>query len=199
MHKAAMTVIAALTLLLAAVQAPAVEPGRGPLEPHGDFEAMSWPGMERSCRTPEDYLELRDYLGLSPVQVNKLNGMHTALKKERILKGARVKALEIELDDIMAKVDFKPAEALEKLREIEKARTELRAAVIKAASDARDALGPEQVERLTELVMSTPVTRRRGPGPGPMPAGKPAPDGPEREMMKEMMMKRMMEQKTPDK
>jgi Spy/CpxP family protein refolding chaperone len=121
---------------------------------HGDIDMMTWPKMNKSCRTPDFYIRHKDELGLSDEQVESLRKALVSAKKEAILKGAQVKALELELGEIVTRPDFKLADALAKLKEVEAARFELRSAMLKAASGARDILNPEQLKKLGELNMS---------------------------------------------
>ena len=116
----------------------------------GGIDMMTWPPMHKSCRTPEFYLHRSEGLGLSDEQVAALRKLQAALRKEQILKGAAVKALELDLSEIVTMTDFKLPDAVAKLKEIEKARLELRSTVLKYSSDARDQLSPEQLEKVKE-------------------------------------------------
>lgn len=155
--------------------------------PRGDVDGMTWPRMNRSCRTPDFYLDNAGALGVSDVQAESLEKLDEALKRDMIIKGAQVKALELDLSGIVTKTDFKYEDAVAKLKEIEKARTELRMTVIKASSDARDVLGVEQLDRIKDMDMpgracrTMPDGKPRMPGMGGMPE----------EMMKEKMMENM--------
>jgi hypothetical protein len=154
---------------------------------HGDIDMMTRPGMNMSCRTPEFYFRHKDELGISPYQADALGKLYFSLKKDMITKGAVVKVLELDLSEIVTKPDFKLSDAQDKLKDIEKARTELRSAVLKASSDARDLLGPEQLEKLKELNMSLMMG-----GPG-MPMPMAMPDGAMKEKMMEKMRQKMTE------
>lgn len=154
---------------------------------HGDIEMMTRPGMNMSCRTPEFYLRHKDDLGISPYQADALGKLYFSLKKDMITKGAAVKVLELDLSEIVIRPDFKLSDAQDKLKDIEKARTELRSAVLKSSAAARDLLGPEQLEKLKELNLSMMMG-----GPGrPMPMGMP--DGAMKEKMMEKMRQKMTE------
>jgi len=149
---------------------------------HGDIDMMTRPGMNKSCRTPEFYLRHNEELGLSPYQLEALNKLSASLRKDMITKGAAVKVLELDLGEIVTTPDFKLADAQEKLKEVEKARTDLRMTVLKASADARDTLSPEQLEKLKEINLSL-ITGGKMPG------------GPRGEM-KEMMMEKMRQKMT---
>ncbi|MBI5190738.1 MAG: hypothetical protein HZA22_08690 [Nitrospirae bacterium] len=161
----------------------------GMMGPRGDVDDMTWPRMNRSCRTPDFYLDNAGALGVSDVQADSLEKLDESLKRDMIIKGAQVKALELGLSGIVTKTDFKYEDAVAKLKEIEKARTELRITVIKASSDARDVLGVEQLDRIKDMDMpgracrTMPDGKPRMPGMGGMPE----------EMMKEKMMENMRE------
>jgi len=108
----------------------AMEGMRGDRDSRGDSPMMTMPHMRRTCRTPGSYIRLADDLGLSDAQLESLGRLDSSLRKEAVLKGASVKVMEMELSDIVADVDFKLDAALAKLADIEKARTDLRKAVI---------------------------------------------------------------------
>ena len=155
----------------------------------GGIDMMTWPPMHKSCRTPEFYLHRSEGLGLSDEQVAALRKLQAALRKEQILKGAAVKALELDLSEIVTMTDFKLPDAVAKLKEIEKARLELRSTVLKYSSDARDQLSPEQLEKVKEL-----GTRRCYNCGMAMPGmGEKNPEGMKRQMM-EKMRNQMMNQ-----
>ena len=145
----------------------------------GDIDMMTWPPMNKSCRTPDFYLGMKDGLELTDKQVETLERLALTMRKETIMKGAAVKVLEMELSDIVTKTDFKLQDAEAKLKEIEAARLELRKAVVKASAAARDALTPEQLGTVRDIAA--------GGGPGTT-------KDPEKmkRMMMEKMQKRMM-------
>jgi len=145
-------------------------PGR-----HCDGPGATYPRMRRSCRTPDFYLRMSDELGLSDSQVEALDGLDAGLRKEVFLKGASVKVMEMDLSDMVGRVDFRLDDALARLKDIEKARTELRTAVLTASSKARDVLTPEQKAQLKAVVIRQPA------------------DGDKRTMMKQMRHEMMRE------
>ncbi len=155
----------------------------------GDIDMMTWPPMNKSCRTPEFYLHRSEGLGLSDEQVTALRKLQAALRKEQILKGAAVKALELDLSEIVTNTDFKLADALAKLKEIENARTELRSAVLKYSSDARDVLSAEQLEKVKELGTKRCYNCGRA-----MPGMEKTAPGEMKQQMMEKMRKEMMNQ-----
>lgn len=167
----------------------------GMMGPRGDVDGMTWPRMNKSCRTPDFYLDNSDALGISDVQAESLGKLDEGLRRDMIIKGAQVKALELDLSNIVTKTDFKYDDAAAKLKEIEKARTELRLTVIKASADARDLLGKEQLDKIKDMGLP-------GRGCRMMPDGRPdmqdkmdmpGMDGMPEGMMKEKMMENMRE------
>lgn len=117
----------------------------------GDIDMMTWPRIHQSCRLPDFYLKHQTELGLSDEQVDALQRALVSVQKEAILKGAQVKALELELSDMVTRPDFKLQEATAKLKEVEDARQALRSAMLGAAASARDSLSPEQLKKLKDL------------------------------------------------
>lgn len=164
----------------------------GIMGPRGDVDGMTWPRMNKSCRTPDFYLDNAGALGVSDVQAESLEKLDEALKRDMIIKGAQVKALELDLSGIVTKTDFKYEDAVAKLKEIEKARTELRMTVIKASSDARDVLGVEQLGRIKDIDMPGRGCRTTPDGKPGMPGMGGMPEDTMKEKMMENMRERMM-------
>ena len=146
---------------------------------------MAGPGMVRSCRMPDYYLMRSDYLDLSQEQVDNLRKLDMTMRKEAILKGAQVKALELDLSGIVTATDFKVDDAVAKLKDVEAARLDLRTAMIKIAGEARDLLSPEQLDKLKSAPetggMCGNMRRTRGG----------MKDGMKKKMMEKMMQKQM--------
>ena len=142
---------------------------------------MAGTGMVRSCRMPDYYLMRRDYLNLSQEQADNLGKLDMTMRKEAILKGAQVKALELDLSGIVTATDFKVDDAIAKLKDVEAARLDLRTAMIKIAGEARDLLSPEQLDKLKSV----------GPGNG-MCGNMCGKKGGMKDDMKKQMMEKMM-------
>jgi len=179
----------------------------GMMDKHGDIDMMTRPRMQKSCRTPDFYIMRADELGLSDNQLDALGKLDSALKKDMTLKGAAVKVLEMDLSDIVVRPDFKMSDAQSKLKDIEKARTELRTAVIKASSDARDLLAPEQLEKLKEMGIRgagsgagcdmTGCDKKGCETKGCMKHGQPGMEG-KKQMMMDKMQQEMMKENMPE-
>lgn len=159
---------------------------------HGDMALMTRPPMDGSCPTPRYYIENRDAIGLSDAQLADLRKLDFELTRGKLVKGAAVKALELELTEIVTDPAFSVDAALSKLSDIEKARMDLRTEVIKAAARARDFLDAGQKAALKELLLELPPSGRsrtetdEEPGPGM-----------DKEELKERMMREMMQKKMP--
>lgn len=155
--------------------------GAGKMGMHGDIDAMTWPPMQKSCKTPDFYLAHSGDLSLSEDQVDSIERIHSALKKEMILKGADVKVRELELSDIVSRADFKLGDAVAKLKEVEDARVTLRSSVLKYSAQARDILTPEQMKGLKALCRTERSGGMR--------------DGRMENNMKRMMMEKMQKER----
>jgi len=117
----------------------------------GDVDRMTMPGMSKACRTPEYYLDRSDALDLSREQEDKMVVLYYDLKRDMIERGAKVKVLELKLTEIVSKPDFDLDKALDAMKDVEAARTDLRATVLKSAASARDILTPEQLDKAREM------------------------------------------------
>jgi hypothetical protein len=89
-----------------------VKHGTGKMGMHGDIDAMTWPRMQKSCKTPDFYLAHSEDLDLSEEQEGSLEKLQSTLKREMILKGAGGKSAGVELSDIVTKPDFRLEDAL---------------------------------------------------------------------------------------
>lgn len=151
----------------------------------------------KSCITPDYLLANRDEIGLTGGQVDSLKAQDLALSKNRITKGAAVKSLELELTAIVSDPDFSEQAALAKLAEIEKARTELRTAVIKSSAASLALLDGVQKDALKGLIDRNPPGRRPGRAgrTAVMPDMEPGPADEDdmQQMMKQRMMREMMD------
>jgi Spy/CpxP family protein refolding chaperone len=161
-----LTAFAAISIVLCssalAFDGPGFGDGPGPdgmMGLHGDIDAMTSPGMNKACRTPEFYLKKAVKLELSPEQIDRMEANYFELKRTMIEKGAAVKVLELELTEIVGKPDFDLVGAKSVMEKVEKARTELRGAVLESAAAARDILTPEQLEMVGSMRRS-PVDDR---------------------------------------
>ncbi len=160
--------------------------GAGKMGMHGDIDAMTWPPMQKSCKTPDYYLAHGDELDLNESQEAALEKLQSALKKEMVLKGAAVKAAEIDLSDIVTKSDFKLDDALAMLKQVEDARLALRSSVLRYSAQARDVLSPDQLKNLKGLHRPGSCMQGGGMKPG-------VEDDMKRMMMEKMQRERMQQ------
>lgn len=114
-------------------------------------------------------LEHRRELDLSPAQVEALEGLRSEFQREAIRRDADLRIAEMDLAALLQAdvVDIGRAEA--KVREIERARADLRFARIRTIEQGRARLTPEQRERLRALLADPGRgARPRPPAPSRM-------------------------------
>ena len=105
-------------------------------------------------------------LGLDEKQKTEVKEIRSRVTKEMIKKRAEAHLARIEMRDLLDKelVDMKAVEA--KLKQIEKAKTEMRLSLIRAREEVKSKLTPEQRKKFKEALEMRPVMERRyGHGP----------------------------------
>jgi hypothetical protein len=117
--------------------------------------------------------EHREALGLSAAQVETLERLSLDLVRAAIRRRADLMITQLDLDVLLDQdpgtaVDVAAAEA--KIREIEKIRSELQLALIRAVEAARAQLTAEQRSRLAALLAGTGAQRAADPAEPPRPA-----------------------------
>ncbi len=120
-------------------------------------------------------LEHGGALGLSASQVEALERLGLDFIREAIRRQADLLITQIDLDLLLDQepsqaVDVKAAEA--KLREIEKIRTDLQLALIRAVENARAQLTPEQRSKLAALLAGAPAQSEADPPDDPPSAAR---------------------------
>jgi len=183
--------VSAATVYAAGSRSDDTDYGYGPggfMGMHGDIDRMTMPGMGKSCRTPEYYLDRSDDFDLSREQSDKMEALYYGPQRDMIERGARVKVLELKLTEIVSKPDFDLDKALDAMKDVEDARTDLRSAVLKAAAAARDILTPEQLDKARDMKPGRYYKRDRMRGRGDTDYG----DG-MNEMMRKKIESRMKE------
>lgn len=113
----------------------------------GDYGRMG--GKDHSG--PKSFLKMKDKLGLSDEQVNRLKALKSEAKKQKIRIKADIEILQIELYDLLHKdeVDVKAVDA--KIEEIGERKTEMYKASIHAKLDAQNILTPKQLKEYKRI------------------------------------------------
>jgi Spy/CpxP family protein refolding chaperone len=112
-------------------------------------------------------LSHRQELGLSASQIQELERLRTAFQREAIKRDADQRVAEMDLTSLLhaEPVDMAKVEAT--VREIERARAELRLGRIRAIEQARAQLTPEQRAKLADLLGGAWPSRSRAGDPRP--------------------------------
>lgn len=97
-------------------------------------------------------LSYRDYLGLSPEQVKKLEQQRDNFQRQSIRNDADMRIVELDIAELLdaPTVDLAKVEA--KVREAEKLRADLRIARIRVIEQAKAVLTPEQRKKYYETI-----------------------------------------------
>jgi hypothetical protein len=96
-------------------------------------------------------LRNREKLGLSDDQVRRMEQLRTDFEKESIRKEADLRVAEMDLEALLDAPNVEMGKAEAKVREIEKARADLRIARIRAIEKAKELLTPDQRKKLQEI------------------------------------------------
>ena len=115
---------------------------------HGGFGRM---GHERIFRLPWFYLSHAKDLKLSDEQKASLKQISFELKKDMITKGADVKVKRLELEEMLARPDYKLEDANAKLKELADTRLALASTLLQYSVKSRDVLTPGQLKGVKVL------------------------------------------------
>lgn len=97
-------------------------------------------------------LSHRDELGLSPAQVQALERLRMEYQREAIKKDADLRVAEMDLATLLKADAVDLAKVESKVREVERARGDLRLARIRAIEQARAQLSPDQRAKLSAML-----------------------------------------------
>jgi Spy/CpxP family protein refolding chaperone len=95
-------------------------------------------------------LNQRDYLGLSPEQVKKLEQLRDTFQRQSIRNDADVRIVELDIAALLDSPTVDVAKVETKIREAEKLRAELRIARIRVIEQAKAVLTAEQRKKFLE-------------------------------------------------
>jgi Spy/CpxP family protein refolding chaperone len=95
-------------------------------------------------------LNQRDYLGLSPEQVKKLEQLRDTFQRQSIRNDADVRIVELDIAALLDSLTVDVAKVETKIREAEKLRAELRIARIRVIEQAKAVLTAEQRKKFLE-------------------------------------------------
>jgi Spy/CpxP family protein refolding chaperone len=141
------------------------------LQDWGDRVRQRFGGRETAEDRPaiSQMLNNKDYLGLSPEQVKKLEQLRDSFERQKIRNDADARIVELDIASLLDSptVDLPKVEA--KIREAEKLRADLRIARIKIIEQAKAVLNPEQRKKFHEGIESHGV---RPPRTGQNPPAK---------------------------
>ncbi len=128
-------------------------------------------GRESSESRPaiSQMLSYRDFLGLSPEQIKKLEQLRDGFQRQSIRNEADARIVELDIAQLLdsPNVDMGKVEA--KIREAEKLRADLRIARLRAIEQAKAVLSAEQRKKFREAVEERPP---RPPRPAQNPPAK---------------------------
>jgi len=102
-------------------------------------------------------LSYREYLGLSPEQVKKLEQLRDNFQRQTIRNEADARIIELDIAQLLdgPNVDMGKVEA--KIREAEKLRADLRIARLRAIEQAKAVLSAEQRKKFREAIEARPA------------------------------------------
>lgn len=105
------------------------------------------PGMMGRMMDREFFLDRAEELGLSAGQVEKLQGLRNACRKENIRSGAELKILRFDLDELLSKVNWSVKEAEKMIRQMQTLEGDMQVRHLQAIADARKVLTAEQLQK----------------------------------------------------
>lgn len=105
------------------------------------------PGMMGRMMDREFFLDRAEELGLSAAQVEKLQGLRNACRKENIRSGAELKILRLDLDELLSKENWSVKEAEKMIRQMQTLEGDIQVRHLQAIADARKVLTAEQLRK----------------------------------------------------
>lgn len=129
------------------------------------FRAFSFGATGSEAPVITIILDHRREMGLTPAQVQELERIRTAFQRDSIKLEADRRVAEIDLESLLASdpVDVQAAEA--KIREVERLRSDLRVARLRAIERGKAQLTPEQRSKLSALLGDSRGPRAVGSPP----------------------------------
>lgn len=125
-------------------------------------------GVGRSAReqqpTISQMLTHKEFLGLTPEQVKKLEQIRDQFQRQAIRNEADVKIVELDIAALLDSPTVDVAKVEAKIREAEKLRADLRIARVRAVEQAKAVLSPEQRKKFYEKI-DTASSRRSSQNP----------------------------------
>jgi Heavy-metal resistance len=100
-------------------------------------------------------LSYRDYLGLSPEQVKKLEQLRDNFQRQSIRNDADVRIIEVDVAALLDNPTVDVAKVETKIREAEKLRADLRVARVRTIEQAKTVLTAEQRKKFFDNVATT--------------------------------------------
>ena len=128
-------------------------PGSGAgLRPGTPRRAMGMDARMGFAERPliSEMLSVREQLGLSPAQVEKLRGLRSGFEKDAIKKQAEVRVAEVDLSDLLAANPTDLAKIEAQVMKIASLRGSLRFARIKTLEEGRAVLSQEQWQKFQD-------------------------------------------------
>ena len=101
-------------------------------------------------------LGYKDYLGLSPDQVKKLEQLRDNFQRQSIRNDADLRIVELDIATLLDNPTVDVAKVEAKIREAEKLRADLRIARIKVIEQAKAVLSAEQRKKYLDAIESRP-------------------------------------------
>lgn len=151
----------------------------GPGPGHGRRSGHRRPRLGRLLRDPG----LRERLGMTAEQAARIQARESEFAKSNIRAAAELRVKRMELAELLAAEKPDRAQVDKKMREIHEAAFAAKRAAMDHHLAMREALTPEQKERLKQWAGEQRERRMREgfgprPGPGPGPEGPPRPPEP---------------------
>lgn len=105
------------------------------------------PGMMGRMMDREFFLDRAEELGLSAGQVEKLQGLRNACRKENIRSGAELKILRFDQDELLSKENWSVKEAEKLIRQMQTLEGDMQVRHLQAIAEARKVLTAEQLQK----------------------------------------------------
>lgn len=105
------------------------------------------PGMMGRMMDREFFLDRVEELGLSAGQVEKLQSLRNACRKENIRSGAELKILRLDLDELLSRENWSIKEAEKLVRQMQTLEGDMQVRHLQTISEARKVLTADQLRK----------------------------------------------------
>ncbi|MHB0912620.1 MAG: Spy/CpxP family protein refolding chaperone [Armatimonadota bacterium] len=121
---------------------------------HMGGHGMAHKGMKGMFMMPWKMMMLREELGLSDDQVDRIRDIYTNMRKHKVQLRSRIEMNKIDLQTMMMREEMNMQEIEQKIREIANLKAEKYIGWVRAMQEMRNVLTPDQRDSVKSMIRS---------------------------------------------